>query len=216
MTDRYYPKFCVPTVSEFETSYDFANKMVTNDRSAYPPGYAGHLHGVKDKYGYATAAADPVADAPIDIHAPDVAAQKGLFVPPEPMAATKINLATTPARETDWVEPVFDNQLFAKERDQTPVSGETEGHKTFTTQTSAFAKATKSNYNVKVDSKIPYMPAVNGCGTGYNSRANECTWFPRGPIEKSTLVRDSYTDPKSYENPPGLKLASYTQKYGLS
>lgn len=69
MTDRFYP---IPAVAEpatvmpgmasrnigdfhralYKTSYTSMNQMQTFPRSAYPPGYAGHQPGIRDKFGY--------------------------------------------------------------------------------------------------------------------------------------------------------------------
>merc|ERR1719456_1648968 len=69
MTDRFYP---IPAAAEpatvmpgmasrnigefhkalYKTSYTSMNQMQTFTRSAFPPGYAGHQPGIRDKFGY--------------------------------------------------------------------------------------------------------------------------------------------------------------------
>ncbi len=57
MTDRYYPKGFVPNVGNnpqgtLESTYNEMNECKTHPRSRFPPGYSGHEHGAKQKFGY--------------------------------------------------------------------------------------------------------------------------------------------------------------------
>lgn len=52
MTDRYYPGFPPSAQGVWKTTYELQNEMRSFQRSAYPPGYAGHEPGVREKFGY--------------------------------------------------------------------------------------------------------------------------------------------------------------------
>jgi len=55
MTDRFYPKGTLTSDEDsFKSSYTLQNEMRAFHRSAYPPGYAGHEPGVREKMGYAS------------------------------------------------------------------------------------------------------------------------------------------------------------------
>eukprot|EP00746_Dinoflagellata_sp_MGD_P163251 gnl/MRDRNA2_/MRDRNA2_91194_c0_seq1.p1 gnl/MRDRNA2_/MRDRNA2_91194_c0~~gnl/MRDRNA2_/MRDRNA2_91194_c0_seq1.p1 ORF type:complete len:270 (+),score=51.66 gnl/MRDRNA2_/MRDRNA2_91194_c0_seq1:92-811(+) len=54
MTDRFYPKGTqVFDEDALKSTYTAQNEMRSFHRSAYPPGYAGHEPGVREKMGYA-------------------------------------------------------------------------------------------------------------------------------------------------------------------
>jgi hypothetical protein len=54
MTDRFYPKGTqVYDDDALKSTYTLQNEMRSFHRSAYPPGYAGHEPGVREKMGYA-------------------------------------------------------------------------------------------------------------------------------------------------------------------
>jgi len=54
MTDRFYPKGTQIFDEEaLKSTYTLQNEMRSFHRSAYPPGYAGHEPGVREKMGYA-------------------------------------------------------------------------------------------------------------------------------------------------------------------
>lgn len=54
MTERFYPIGTLKAEEDaFKSTYTMANEMRSFHRSAYPPGYAGHEPGVRDKHGYA-------------------------------------------------------------------------------------------------------------------------------------------------------------------
>lgn len=54
MTDRFYPIGKHSADNVWQTSYEIANEMRSFQRSAYPPGYAGHEPGARDKFGFST------------------------------------------------------------------------------------------------------------------------------------------------------------------
>jgi len=58
MTDRFYPIGMQSADGVWKTTYEGANEMRSNQRSAYPPGYAGHEPGARDKFGYSTPGPD--------------------------------------------------------------------------------------------------------------------------------------------------------------
>lgn len=54
MTDRFYPMGTqIFEEDTLKSTYQLANEMRSFHRSAYPPGYAGHEPGVREKMGYA-------------------------------------------------------------------------------------------------------------------------------------------------------------------
>jgi len=55
MTERFYPIGLLKNEEDaFKSTYTMQNEMRSFHRSAYPPGYAGHEPGVRDKHGYAS------------------------------------------------------------------------------------------------------------------------------------------------------------------
>lgn len=55
MTERFYPIGTLPAEDEaYKSTYTVQNEMRSFHRSAYPPGYAGHEPGVREKHGYAS------------------------------------------------------------------------------------------------------------------------------------------------------------------
>lgn len=59
MSDRYYPPGPGHAQGVWKSSYEVANEMFSAERSAYPPGYAGHEPGTREKFGYGTPSPDP-------------------------------------------------------------------------------------------------------------------------------------------------------------
>jgi len=64
MTDRFYPSG-MPTYDTtmsreevWKTSYEMQNEMRSFQRSSYPPGYAGHEPGSREKFGFSTPGPD--------------------------------------------------------------------------------------------------------------------------------------------------------------
>jgi len=58
MTDRFYPLGATSTAESWKTSYEVQNEMRSFQRSAYPPGYAGHEPGAREKFGFSTPGPD--------------------------------------------------------------------------------------------------------------------------------------------------------------
>lgn len=59
MTERFYPIGTLKAVDDgFKSTYTVMNEMRAFHRSAYPPGYAGHEPGVREKHGYASPGPD--------------------------------------------------------------------------------------------------------------------------------------------------------------
>jgi len=58
MTDRFYPLGKTSAQGVWQTSYEVANEMRSFQRSAYPPGYAGHEPGAREKFGFSTPGPD--------------------------------------------------------------------------------------------------------------------------------------------------------------
>lgn len=54
MTDRFYPLGKPSADDVWKSSYEVANEMRSFQRSAYPPGYAGHEPGAREKFGFST------------------------------------------------------------------------------------------------------------------------------------------------------------------
>merc|ERR1719181_1824670 len=54
MTDRFYPIGQHSVGDVWKTSYEVQNEMRSFQRSAYPPGYAGHEPGAREKFGHST------------------------------------------------------------------------------------------------------------------------------------------------------------------
>jgi len=66
--DRYYPRErdSVPhPVEWFDSTYQVAMSRKVNERCPYPPGYAGHMHCAKDKFGYGSV---PPTAVPVPPH----------------------------------------------------------------------------------------------------------------------------------------------------
>lgn len=58
MTDRFYPLGKISQEDVWKSSYEVQNEMRSFQRSAYPPGYAGHEPGARDKFGFSTPGPD--------------------------------------------------------------------------------------------------------------------------------------------------------------
>jgi hypothetical protein len=58
MTDRFYPVGKHSAEDVWKSSYEVQNEMRSFQRSAYPPGYAGHEPGARDKFGFSTPGPD--------------------------------------------------------------------------------------------------------------------------------------------------------------
>jgi len=58
MTDRFYPTGKVSAADAWKTTYEVQNEMRSFQRSSYPPGYAGHEPGAREKYGFSTPGPD--------------------------------------------------------------------------------------------------------------------------------------------------------------
>jgi len=58
MTDRFYPMGSQSCDDVWKTSYEIQNEMRSFQRSAYPPGYAGHEPGSREKFGFSTPGPD--------------------------------------------------------------------------------------------------------------------------------------------------------------
>lgn len=58
MTDRFYPLGKHAAEDVWKTSYEVQNEMRAFQRSAYPPGYAGHEPGSREKFGFSTPGPD--------------------------------------------------------------------------------------------------------------------------------------------------------------
>lgn len=58
MTDRFYPLGKQSCDEVWKSSYEVQNEMRSFQRSAYPPGYAGHEPGARDKFGFSTPGPD--------------------------------------------------------------------------------------------------------------------------------------------------------------
>lgn len=58
MTDRFYPLGKQSAEDVWKTSYEIQNEMRSFQRSAYPPGYAGHEPGAREKFGFSTPGPD--------------------------------------------------------------------------------------------------------------------------------------------------------------
>jgi len=58
MTDRFYPMGQQSAEDVWKTSYEIQNEMRSFQRSSYPPGYAGHEPGAREKFGFSTPGPD--------------------------------------------------------------------------------------------------------------------------------------------------------------
>merc|ERR1719463_445022 len=58
MTYRFYPLGKQSAEDVWKTSYEIQNEMRSFQRSAYPPGYAGHEPGAREKFGFSTPGPD--------------------------------------------------------------------------------------------------------------------------------------------------------------
>jgi len=58
MTDRFYPCGKESAEDVWKTSYEVQNEMRSFQRSSYPPGYAGHEPGAREKFGFSTPGPD--------------------------------------------------------------------------------------------------------------------------------------------------------------
>jgi hypothetical protein len=58
MTDRFYPLGKQSAEDVWKSSYEIQNEMRSFQRSAYPPGYAGHEPGSREKFGFSTPGPD--------------------------------------------------------------------------------------------------------------------------------------------------------------
>lgn len=58
MTDRFYPLGKPSAGDVWKTSYEIQNEMRSFQRSAYPPGYAGHEPGARERFGFSSPGPD--------------------------------------------------------------------------------------------------------------------------------------------------------------
>mmetsp|Transcript_109273 Transcript_109273/g.189609 ORF Transcript_109273/g.189609 Transcript_109273/m.189609 type:complete len:243 (-) Transcript_109273:207-935(-) len=58
MTDRFYPLGKPSAEDVWKSSYEVQNEMRSFQRSSYPPGYAGHEPGAREKFGYSSPGPD--------------------------------------------------------------------------------------------------------------------------------------------------------------
>jgi len=59
MTDRFYPLGLPSEEDAWKSTYEAQNEMRSFARSAYPPGYAGHEPGAREKFGFSQPGPDP-------------------------------------------------------------------------------------------------------------------------------------------------------------
>merc|ERR1719487_2057319 len=60
MTDRFYPLGQNAAEDVWKTSYEVQSEMRSFQRSAYPPGYAGHEPDARNRFGFSTPGPDPM------------------------------------------------------------------------------------------------------------------------------------------------------------
>jgi len=207
MTDRYYPKGLVPTY-KYDSTYNIMNRMATLPRSDYPPGYSGHEHGKKEKYGYGNPAPDPLPQPPIDPEDPLVNFNIGQYIVAEPLPNRELILPKRPPAEETL--PKYATQPFLADEGMKPgVGGADEKNLTFTSESSAYLRSKGASNVVAVDKDMPYTPAAFGRGTGFNSASSYVSWLPPGKIASDTTTADAYPPPVEPRN--GLAFLSYTK-----
>jgi len=203
MTDRYYPKGYIPDVGALDSTYNEMNRMVTHPRSKYPPGYSGHEHGAKFKFGYSIPASSQLPKEPLDPEHPLVNFRAGKAVEYEPLGNRQIVLETADEKVSP-PQPVYGEREIQK----VSLIEETDLHASFVPQTSAFLASVKGNRGHRVDKKCPYTPAEYGRGTGFNSQSAFVSWLPPGKLEGSSTTKDAFTAP--IEKRIGLQCLEYT------
>ncbi|CAD7931410.1 unnamed protein product [Amoebophrya sp. A25] len=214
MTDRYYPKGCVPEVgnnaeNKLESTYNEMNMCKTQPRSKYPPGYGGHEHGAAKKFGYSIPAPDALPKEPIDPEEPLVNFRSGKYVTYEPLPNRQLVIENAPPPAPKAVLNYRGVEAQAKSLTQ-----ENERMATFTPQTSAYLSSIGGQHGSTIDKEVPYTPAFFGIGTGFNSAKSSNTGFNtmNASIEGSSTTKDAFLPPKARFTPQGLNCLEYTLK----
>mmetsp|Transcript_13895 Transcript_13895/g.34316 ORF Transcript_13895/g.34316 Transcript_13895/m.34316 type:complete len:217 (-) Transcript_13895:530-1180(-) len=210
MTDRYYPRNYKPDVGNnpqgtLESTYNEMNECKTHPRSRNPPGYSGHEHGAKQKFGYSIPAPNPLPKEPIDGEDPLVNYRVGKHIVYEPLPNRKLILNKAPPPPPKAVL-----NYRGVETQGASLTGEDEKMATFIPQTSAYLASISGNNGAAVEKEHPYTPAHYGEGTGFNSASSYVSWLPPGDLESSSTTKDAYPPPATRFTPKGLDCLQYT------
>ena len=117
--------------------------MDTHEKSKYPPGYVGHEHGSRQKFGYSIPAPNPLPNAPIDGDAEDVNYAAGERTWTEMLPNRSIVLNGRPEQVVEPRGALYDGL----ENQQESIEAEDDKHKFFQSQT--------SNYLVSLRGRTP-------------------------------------------------------------
>lgn len=185
MADRYYPgDSIIERVQEPISTYELLTRQETQERSTYPPGYSGHQHGKKFKFGYSVPSADPVGDADkpgVDYDEEYYAAQRATGT-----AAKGASFTLTKAAPKQTLEQTL--LLNGSLTLENPLQ-------------QSFARTCISKNT----------PAPAGAGTGHYLKnvTETLKWGDNAPVEYTSSTEASYTTPVMERS--GLGALSYTQ-----
>jgi len=210
MTDRYYPKRYVPDAGPLESTYNEMNLMISKPRSIYPPGYSGHEHGSRVKFGYSIPAPNPLPQEPVDPEDPLVDYRAGKAIGYRPLTNQPILLQKAPPKEavqrdTRAIEAAILGTTVAP---QAPLRTEDEFSASFVPRTSPYLASIGGNSGITVEKAQPYIPAVGGCGTGFNSQQSGALGGTGMPLMGTTSTKEAYPVPKVERR--GLEMLHYT------
>lgn len=215
MTDRYYPKRYVPDAGPLESTYNEMNLMITQPRSTYPPGYSGHEHGVKAKFGYSIPAPNALPNAPIDPADPLVNFRAGKAIDYRPLALRDIVLekAASKSAAVQDTRAMTSAVLGTTQNAKTPLLEEDDFSASFIPQTTPYLIANGGCRGVTLEKAQPYIPAVPGVGTGFNSQMSAPAPVEEKKLLGTSATKDAYPVPVVERR--GLEMMEYTVKCKL-
>merc|ERR1711924_228832 len=158
--------------------------------SKYPPGYSGHEHGAGFKFGYSIPAPSLLPREPIDPEDPLVNFRIGKHIMYRPLPNREIQLETAPKEE-----PRVQHTYRGVEAQKSSLKLEDDFTASFIPQTSAYLASVNGNRGSMVEKAQPYIPAMGGRGTGFNSQSGNITWMPPGSMHGTTETQDAYGVP---------------------
>lgn len=204
MTDRFYP---IPAAAEpatvmpgmasrnigefhrglYQTTYQSLNRMSTFPRSPYPPGYAGHLPGCRDKFGYGS----PGPEADIGLTRPESC--PGLLSLKQTQGEDGLDALWSSVRGSGGSKKPFTQEIVTspsvgrKSRIAALASKGIVGHmedtenKYFVPDSMSEWPQERVSRAQKILSKLEKKNPItggNGQGTGFNSQRPGCQWWP--------------------------------------
>lgn len=230
MTERFYPLGTLPADEEaYKSTYTVQNEMRAFHRSAYPPGYAGHEPGVREKHGYAspgphawrlsgpehTLTEEVDNPAPRKMHAVtrSKAHDQGTFheldLPKHTSAleTQKSNVIPSAKRTGSLTRSTTRPELQPLRAKKDPIGKLEDARFTYfvpkALQNKNKEQLIKSGGLVGLEKQDRVVLAIPGEGTGFRAQGAACDWWPflEGDAEISAIQR-------AYKKPPFHRSSS--------